>query len=153
MNVMRRTLHPAVDIGVILLCGLLLAAPAAAQQEAASSAATPETLRVIQVKILGMSCPFCAYGVEQKLKKLDGVEQLTVELESGIATLTMEAGADVSNRTLKETVEDAGFEPAAIARSFASEHEDWHPEELPSTIGAATGRDTASSAGPDESDG
>lgn len=151
MSSTRRTLRPALGIGLAALCGVLLAAPGAARQEAVSQATTPDTLRVIQVKILGMSCPFCAYGVEQKLKKLDGVEDLSVELETGIATLTMEEGADVPNHTLKETVEDAGFEPAAIARSFPSEHEDWHPEELPPSTGTAAGRDTAGQAAPEGS--
>lgn len=107
----------------------LVAAPAALHgREAAPS---QEQARVIKVKILGMSCPFCAYGAQQKLKKLDGVEKLNVELKSGIATLTMKEGADVSNGKLKETVKNAGFEAAAIIRSFESEFEDWNPEEFP----------------------
>lgn len=133
MSAYTRKLTTAALAGVV---GLALAAvPALAQQageEDPSVAQAREQPRRIQVKILGMSCPFCAYGAEQKLKRLDGVKELEVELEPGIATLTLEEGADVSNEKLKETVEDAGFEAAAIVRSFASGHEDWHPEELES---------------------
>ena len=123
------------------LFGLTLAVvPAPAQQEKdPENAAAQRHARVIQVKILGMSCPFCAYGVEQKLKKLEGVTELEVELKRGIATLTMEEGADVSNEKLRKTVDDAGFEAAAIVRTFDSEHEDWNPEELPGTGSSATG--------------
>ncbi len=85
--------------------------------------------RQIQITVLGMSCPFCAYGVEQKLKKLDGVAELTVELASGLATLLMEEGADVSNETLRETVKDAGFEAAKITRNFESEYPEYAPDE------------------------
>jgi mercuric ion binding protein len=85
--------------------------------------------RQIQITVLGMSCPFCAYGVEQKLKKLDGVAELTVELASGLATLLMEEGADVSNETLRETVKDAGFEAAKITRNFESEYPEYAPAE------------------------
>ncbi len=99
---------------------------AAPQQE---EAAPEEQPRLIQVTVLGMSCPFCAYGVERKLKKLDGVSDLTVELESGLATLVMEADADVSNETLRETVEDAGFEAAKITRNFDSEYPEYAPDE------------------------
>ncbi len=104
----------------------------AQEQEAASQqeeAVPEEQPRQIQVTVLGMSCPFCAYGVEQKLKKLEGVEELTVVLETGLATLLMEEGADVSNETLRETVKDAGFEAAKITRNFESEYPEYAPDE------------------------
>ena len=75
-----------------------------------------------------MSCPFCAYGAEKKLKKLDGVTELEIVLETGLATLTMEEGADVSNDTLLEAVEDAGFEVSKIRRTFESEYPDYGEE-------------------------
>ncbi len=102
---------------------LVLAIGVAAPQVAAQQPAEiePAEQRQIEVTILGMSCPFCAYGVEQKLKKLEGVEDLEVVLETGIATLTLEDGADLSNDLLKETVKRAGFEAAKIVRNFESE--------------------------------
>ncbi len=107
------------------------AAAYAQEQEAVSQQeATPqEQPRQIQITVLGMSCPFCAYGVEQKLKKLDGVVELTVELASGLATLVMQDGADVSNETLRETVKDAGFEAAKVTRNFESEYPEYDSEE------------------------
>ncbi len=102
------------------------------EQEAVSQqeeAVPEERPRQIQITVLGMSCPFCAYGVEQKLKKLDGVVELTVELASGLATLVMQDGADVSNETLRETVKDAGFEAAKVTRNFESEYPEYDSEE------------------------
>ena len=81
--------------------------------------------RQIQITILGMSCPFCAYGAEKKLKKLEGVKDLKVELSSGLATLTLEESADIPNERLQETVKDAGFEAAKIVRNFDSEYPDF----------------------------
>lgn len=122
-------------VGLALAVAPALAEGAGAHDPVGSGMPDPapeqEQPRQIQVKILGMSCPFCVYGAEQKLKRLDGVEELDVELESGIATLTMEDETDVSNEKLKATVDDAGFEASAIVRSFPSEFEDWNPEELP----------------------
>lgn len=104
---------------VAVLALTVLAAPAGlAAQEAEEAEPAP---RQIEVTILGMSCPFCAYGAEQKLKKLDGVEDLDVQLKTGVATLTLEEGADISNETLTRTVEEAGFEVAKITRNFDSE--------------------------------
>ncbi len=127
-------------LGRSLLAALLALAvgfaltPAAAyaqEQEAASQEeGTPqEQARQIQITVLGMSCPFCAYGVEKKLKKLDGVTELTVDLASGLATLVMEDGTDVSNETLQEAVEDAGFEAAKVTRNFESEYPEYDSEE------------------------
>ncbi len=115
----------------IKLQTLMPAAVYGQEQEAApQEKATPEEQsRQIQITVLGMSCPFCAYGVEQKLKKLDGVVELTVELETGLATLTMEDGSDVSNEELKKTVEDAGFDAAKVTRNFESEFPDYGAEE------------------------
>ncbi len=63
------------------------------------------------------------------MKNLDGVVELTVELASGLATLVMEDGADVSNETLRETVKDAGFEAAKVTRNFESEYPEYDSEE------------------------
>lgn len=113
----------ALRITPALILALGLWAPAlAAQQEPAAQEAEP---RQIQVTILGMSCPFCAYGVQQKLQKLEGVTNLEVVLETGLATLTLEEDADISNEQLKETVKDAGFEVAKIVRNFESEFPDF----------------------------
>ncbi|MGH7556719.1 MAG: heavy-metal-associated domain-containing protein [Gemmatimonadota bacterium] len=108
-------------LAMLALVGLGAPAGLAAQQTEGVQQPAP---RQIEVTILGMSCPFCAYGVEQKLKKLNGVEDLDVQLKTGVATLTLEEGDDVSNETLKKTVEDAGFEVAGITRNFDSEYPD-----------------------------
>ncbi|MFQ5747035.1 MAG: heavy-metal-associated domain-containing protein [Gemmatimonadota bacterium] len=109
-----------------LAMGLATPRVAAAQVAAApaerqpAEAEAPEPRR-IEVTILGMSCPFCAYGVEQKLKRLEGVEDIDVALDTGLATLTMEEGGDLSNDLIRKSVKDAGFEVANIVRNFESE--------------------------------
>ena len=115
----------ALRTAVAVAFALGLTAPTVlAQQEAAAPEQEP---RQIEVTILGMSCPFCAYGVQQKLQRLEGVEDLKVELSTGLATLTLEDDADISNEVLVQTVEDAGFEVAKIERNFESEFPDFDP--------------------------
>ena len=117
MKVLRTALALSFALG-------LLTSALPAQQEPAVQEDGP---RQIQVTVLGMSCPFCAYGVEQKLKKLEGVKELTVELESGLATLIVDEGADISNEELQKMVKEAGFEVAKIVRNFESEYPDFEP--------------------------
>ncbi len=116
----------ALRITPALILALGLWAPALAAQQ--DSVVQESEQRQIQVTILGMSCPFCAYGVQQKLQKLEGVTDLEVVLDTGLATLTLEEEADISNEQLQETVKDAGFEVAKIVRNFESEFPDFKPE-------------------------
>lgn len=136
---MRELANRTVGLGLALAVGLALAAAPAVGQEQPEETAQAQQARTIQMKVLGLSCPFCAYGVEQKVTKLEGVENLEVVLESGIATITVEEGADISNETLRRTVDEAGFEVAAIVRSFESEYEDVNPEEIPGEARSGTG--------------
>lgn len=118
MRVLRHAVALAFAVG--------LAAPAASAQQ--DTAAPEPEARQIEITILGMSCPFCAYGVQQKLQRLDGVVELEVVLETGLATLTLEEDADISNELLQETVKNAGFEVAKIVRRFESEFPDFDRE-------------------------
>ncbi len=104
---------------IVLAFAFSLAAPAVYGQERAQG--QNDDPRQIEVTILGMSCPFCAYGVQQKLKRLDGVTELEVVLETGVATLRLEEDADIPTELLQKAVKDAGFEVAKITRNFESE--------------------------------
>ena len=108
---------------ITLAFAFSLAAPAVYGQARAQG--QNDDPRQIEVTILGMSCPFCVYGVQQKLKKLDGVTELEVVLETGLATLRLEEDADISNELLQKTVKDAGFEVAKIVRTFESDYPDF----------------------------
>ncbi|MFQ5691227.1 MAG: heavy-metal-associated domain-containing protein [Gemmatimonadota bacterium] len=120
---------PILGGALALMLGLALSPEAVfAQGEATAkqpAGAPTEQPRQIQVTILGMSCPFCAYGAQQKLKRLEGVKELKVVLKTGLATLTMEDGSDLSNELLRKTVKEAGFEAAKITRNFDSEYPEY----------------------------
>ncbi len=101
---------------------LALTAPVASAQV---TPAPDDGPRVIEVTILGMVCPFCSYGVQQKLKRLEGIAELDVDLETDLATLRLDDDRDLSNEILLQTVKDAGFEVAKITRNFESEFADF----------------------------
>jgi copper chaperone CopZ len=121
---MRKPGSRSIAAVLAVIVGLALT-PVNASAQSQQEAAPDNAPRQIQITVLGMSCPFCAYGVEKKLKNLDGVEDLEVVLETGIATITLEDGADVSNEELQKQVKEAGFEAAKIMRNFDSEYADF----------------------------
>jgi len=80
----------------------------------AASAADTE---VIDVAVQGMSCPFCVYNVEKKLRGLDGVDQANVNLEQGRARVVMKPGVPMDKARLKQAIVDSGFTPGEITVS------------------------------------
>jgi len=71
---------------------------------AATASAAEFTLRVD-----GMACPFCAFGIEKKLRKLPGVEELNILLDEGKIVLTLAPGAELDVPALNKAVKNAGF--------------------------------------------
>ena len=64
------------------------------------------------ITVKGMSCGGCVQSVTAALKALAGVTAAEVSLEAGQATVQYDA-ALVSEKRLREAVEDAGFDVPA----------------------------------------
>ena len=71
---------------------------------------------VLEIDVAGMTCPFCAYGVEKNLGKLPGVDQVQVSLESKKARVVMKAGESPDETVIREIIRDAGFTPRESSR-------------------------------------
>ncbi len=68
----------------------------------------------VEIRVDGLACPFCAYGLEKKLKKIEGVEKVQINVKDGIATLRSKKGKSVEVENLESVVKDAGFTPREI---------------------------------------
>lgn len=105
---MKQTMIPAA------LAALLVALARPASGQAPAPAAPPgDSLRL---KVDGMVCSLCAYGAERRLKKIDHVEGVTVELDSGLVVLTLRPGTVVSDSALAAEVRRAGFALRGVTR-------------------------------------
>ena len=91
----------------------LFAAMALAPQASAQDDKLIEDPDII-IEVDGIACPFCAYGIEKRLKKIDGVAELSVLLEEGRVQLKMEENATVSEERLREAIAEAGFDARSI---------------------------------------
>ena len=65
-----------------------------------------------QVSIEGMSCGHCVKHVEEALKEISGIINVTVNLEGKHAIV--ESRGDVDDSKLKEAVEEAGYDVTDI---------------------------------------
>ena len=99
---------------IILLAGLS-ATGTFAQSE------NKELKGTVKVRVDGLSCPFCAYGLEKKLKKMDGVSKIEIDVENAFALLTIEEGKIVTDDNIREKVKDAGFTAREITEVPSNE--------------------------------
>jgi len=68
----------------------------------------------LEVDISGMNCKFCVFNVEKNLAKLDGVKQVSVNLDDGIANITMIPDKKGDVNQIKELIRNAGFIPGDV---------------------------------------
>lgn len=71
----------------------------------------------IKVEIKGLACPFCAYGMERKLKKVSGVKNVDIKLKKGMAYIVTTPEQKPEEQTLKDVILEAGFTPGEILYS------------------------------------
>ncbi len=61
------------------------------------------------LRVDGLACPFCAYGVEKKLLQVPGVAAIDILINEGKVILKLREGADLDVAALDTAVEKAGF--------------------------------------------
>lgn len=62
-----------------------------------------------ELRVDGLACPFCAYGIEKRLNAVKGVETFETNIGEGTVVVTMEEGATLDEAMAREAVRDAGF--------------------------------------------
>ncbi len=62
-----------------------------------------------ELRVDGLTCPFCAYGIEKKLNAIDGVDEVDTDLSSGLVTVNVAEGAALNDSQMTELFNDAGF--------------------------------------------
>ena len=65
--------------------------------------------QVYHIGIHGLTCPFCVYGAEKQLHKLDGVNEIESHLEQGLIVVKMHDGKTLENLRLKKPLKSRGL--------------------------------------------
>jgi mercuric ion binding protein len=66
------------------------------------------------IHVAGLACPFCVYGLERSLGRIEGVESVTVSLKTGLIRIVVRENTMLDEAQVRETVRDAGFTVEAI---------------------------------------
>ena len=107
---------------LLLLGALFVAAPRSTSAEIASSTEIRADDPDVKLFVDGLSCPFCQYGVERHLKRIDAVEDIKVNIGDGRVDLILKPDAEISEEEIQKAIDDAGFTLRDI--KFADNHQD-----------------------------
>jgi len=61
------------------------------------------------MRVDGLACPFCAYGIEKGFTKTEGVKSVDIDLKNGLVIVKTEEGKTFTEDQLKEIINDTGF--------------------------------------------
>ena len=71
-----------------------------------SGGATAEPL-TYRVGVDGLQCPFCAFGVERELIRIEGVDRIEVNLDEGVIIISMADDASLDETSLDQAIASA----------------------------------------------
>jgi mercuric ion binding protein len=99
--------------------GLPAAATAQDQNENGKMEAAVDSLlsrASVALRVDGMSCPFCAFGLEKRLRELPAVDTLVVRVSDGLVLIRAKEGHALADTDLEDAVARAGFSLREIRR-------------------------------------
>ncbi len=97
---MKRVLRTTGSIlGLILISAVALAEPQA-----------------FKLRVDGLACPFCAYGIEKELSSVEGVESIDIDIKEGVVIVTMADGVTLDESEARKAIKDAGFDLRSFER-------------------------------------
>lgn len=64
---------------------------------------------VYELKVDGLACPYCAYGIEKTFEQTNKVQNVDVRIAQGNVVLRMKPGQTFTRKELAQQVSDAGF--------------------------------------------
>jgi len=62
-----------------------------------------------QLRVDGLACAFCAYGIEKSFREIPGVKGIDIDLERGLVEIRTRPELRFQREQLEEIIDDAGF--------------------------------------------
>lgn len=88
---------------IVLLAVILVGSATVFAQE------NKEFSGIVKMEVKGLSCPFCAYGLEKNLKAIPSIEKISINIEEAFVEMTIKKDRTVSEGEIKKKVKEAGF--------------------------------------------
>lgn len=94
-----------------IILGILLALAGQVSAEKKTDGVKPPEPATLRVKVDGLSCPFCVYGLEKHLKRVKCVDKVKTFVDEGIAVLQLNRKEPIDAQAVREAVKKGGFTP------------------------------------------
>lgn len=115
---LTRLISGGIVSGGLVLASLMLAGCAGTEKAAAAPKDEPVFASANAVERVvwaeGLSCPQCSSNINMAIKKLDGVEKVAVNLETGRIGVLVDPNFGPSAERIAKAVRDAGFDVARV---------------------------------------
>ncbi len=80
----------------------------------------------VTLKVDGLACPFCSYGLSKELKRVEGIKEANIFVDEGRVELEVEQGKPVDIEKLPEAVRKGGFTAREIKVTAVGRIEEWN---------------------------
>ena len=70
----------------------------------------------IRLKVNGMVCPFCAYGLEKRLEAIAGIDAVLIRISDGLVQIRTKDDQELTDEVLTDAVRKSGFSLTEIER-------------------------------------
>ena len=71
---------------------------------------------VIDIQVEGMVCDFCAQSVWKVLEDYEAVEDVDIDLDTQIVSVTLKPGMDLTDEELEKSIHYAGYDFVGLER-------------------------------------
>ncbi len=70
----------------------------------------------VRLKVNGMVCPFCAYGLEKRLGEIASVDAVLIRISDGLVQIRTKEDQELTDEVLEDAVKKSGFTLTEIER-------------------------------------
>ncbi len=70
----------------------------------------------VRLKVDGMVCPFCAYGLEKRLQEIASIDAVLIRISDGLVQIRTKENQELTDAALEDAVKKSGFSLTGIER-------------------------------------
>ena len=70
----------------------------------------------VRLKVNGMVCPFCAYGLEKRLGEIASIDAVLIRISDGLVQIRTKENQELTDEVLTDAVKKSGFSLIEIER-------------------------------------
>ena len=70
----------------------------------------------VRLKVDGMVCPFCAYGLEKRLQEIASIDAVLIRISDGLVQIRTKEDQELTDAALEDAVKKSGFSLTGIER-------------------------------------